>query len=452
MSNRWNVYIPLVKQGETSQQQLLHVYSEPYLFGNDTDDILKKIHSEQKAINKSLNPIVSNLRRIALYQSACIAASAVKRLGLKKPRCAFYQWFKPQAWLEHQRLYPGREIPCIEGNSAELGLALVLLASGANSKHTRIIATGRLSEETLDKDNEQDTRIAPIGFLKEKLEILLEEFISNKEEIICFIPHSISPENTSNIEYNNEIQALIAKLANNNIKVIAIEFLSQAATYLKAHKAAYTSKDKILRWFICLLAPLLLSISTGYLWWKNHPISMQFVNSETDSNPFLICLDSLTAKPLANGAIPILYSNNTIEVIGWKVKLSDPTNWDNFFQKTLGFQGYYLAVASISEHSPPAIHAIQENTSFTRKQAGELWEKRWQFKLPEGETEEENVLILLAQRHAPFYPEQILSGLEQKNGLNAKAEYIKQHSTSSLEFWFQIQKGESLCSKENSYF
>jgi hypothetical protein len=181
------VLIPIVKPGTndsakslSADDQLINVYTQPYTFGDDIDN---------QAIDKDWDRVAATLRKVnpVLYRSGSVAAGAVRKLGLKRPKVAFYQWFKPQAWLEQQRLYSSYPEYLSEGNSAELGLALVLLMAASGSPYRYVIATGSLGGQT-QLIRERDVKVLPVSQLEKKLTWLDNKLskVSSREIKICY--------------------------------------------------------------------------------------------------------------------------------------------------------------------------------------------------------------------------------------------------------------------------
>ncbi|MDY6994801.1 MAG: hypothetical protein SVR94_19620, partial [Pseudomonadota bacterium] len=163
MNSRRSVFIPLVERSFASEGHLLEVYTERATAEDNYND--------SKALDKDWDPVAMYLRKVGLYRMGCIAASAVRKLGLKKNKTSIYQWFKPQAWLEQQRLHAAYPERIIEGHSCELGLALLLLM-GATQTNTAqyVIATGALSSQA---QREHDVQVLPVSNLTQKLQLVI---------------------------------------------------------------------------------------------------------------------------------------------------------------------------------------------------------------------------------------------------------------------------------------
>ncbi len=175
MSQQSLVCIPVLTKEGTHSGQLVEVYAKPYGSGDDVEDA--------KAIKRELDRVAAPLRPAGLYNAGCQAANSVRKLGLKPPWLALYQWWYRQASVEQQRLHLVQgQLPkewCqslggsnIEGRSAELGLALALLLSASNARQQCLIATGQLGGQPGGPFESREVQIEPINSLPEKLRLV----------------------------------------------------------------------------------------------------------------------------------------------------------------------------------------------------------------------------------------------------------------------------------------
>ncbi|MCP4699080.1 MAG: hypothetical protein GY862_19840 [Gammaproteobacteria bacterium] len=405
-----------------------------------------------------------------LYNPGYAAAKAVRKLGLKRPRCALHQWLRPSAWFEWQRLHSLARPENVEGDSAELGMALVLLMGASGSREHTVIATGKLDGKIFSGDRQNDTRIAPVGSLKEKLELVLRDFPETPaaEKTLFFIPGQVSPQDPAPAGENREIQEVIGKLRERRIEVMPVEFLSDAARTLKAYKAGYTFWDRVLKWLFCVLLPILLICLGSVLGygkgWADRALEMRFVPGDNviapHAEPFVVCRNGEIYEYLAlekdeDGFVPILYPDETL---GWRVRIGESAGMDALLHEHIGYQGYYVAMANVSEFSRTYIKAAEDEYHRpVRIAPGELWEWRWTFQLPAGRQQEENVLILLAQRHAPFNSDIMhkalaayLADFSADDNVSphfdaARAFIIRSLAPGTVGFPFRIAAGEREC-------
>jgi hypothetical protein len=163
----YNVLIPIVELGDDKPANnfLLRAYSS----------IERDAAKDAQASDIGIEPVAFSLMTCRLANAGMNALGAVRKLGLRKPKLAFYQWFKPQASINQQRLYCTDVKGPNNTGSAELGLALALLMGAVNTKNANIIATGRLApkldgEAELTRD--RDAKIYPVGSVESKLRLL----------------------------------------------------------------------------------------------------------------------------------------------------------------------------------------------------------------------------------------------------------------------------------------
>jgi hypothetical protein len=196
MNKRYMVFIPLIDQSDNSaNHELLEVYSDICRFGEDAAAGLST-EEKEAAYKRGLGPIAARFLRITLHNSAQTAVEAVRKMHLPKPYCAFYQWLKPQVWLERQRLCPS-PVSAAEGDSAELGLAAILLASAGSSKERQFIATGKLRTQG---PKPHDVEVLPVSGTAEKLQFILHSLCNKATK-----QHLNYQINCSYVLYNFEL-------------------------------------------------------------------------------------------------------------------------------------------------------------------------------------------------------------------------------------------------------
>lgn len=416
------VLIPIVKPGNNDvaesssiNDQLIEVYTQPYTFGDDTDN---------RAIDKDWDRVAATLRKAKLYDSGCVATSAVHKLGLKKPKMAIYQWLKPQAWLEKQRLYLSYPEYSVEGNSAELGLALVLLMAASGSPYRQVIATGALRGKNGQTQllREHDVKVWPVGKLEEKLKLVIQKVekgeLLRDKNLLFFIPKYYNQGETRiEVESLPEVQTLRAL----GIQVVPIEWLSEAAEQLKADTARYLPQDLILKWFIITLLVISLSWSS-WVGWRDRAIEMEFLkprNTFTFAEPYLVC--DIKNQPLEKAHNPVEIKRNketylvpTINsTLGWQVKLGQANSFDTLLNRWMGYQGYYVAAIGVSESKilpEILIPRKKEKNGIVRIPPGENWRRYVKIKEVPNTTV---ILILVAQRYEPIDSDEIIDSIKQ---------------------------------------
>jgi hypothetical protein len=457
------VLIPIVKlrnndavESSATNDQLIEVYTQPYTFGDDTDN---------QAIDKGWDRVAVTLRQInqVLYRSGGVAAGMVRKFGLKRPRMAFYQWLKPQAWLEQQRLYSSAPKELSEGNSAELGLALVLLMAASGSPYRQVIATGALSGQT-QLIRERDVEVQPVNNLVEKFKLVIQQVEEGKlprdKNLLFFIPKYYDQKKTKRVEVESlpEVQTLRTL----GIQVVPIEWLSEAAEKLKTNTARYLPQDLILKWFI--IALLLVSLSwVSWVEWRDRAIEMEFLkpnNSFTFAEPYLVC--DIKNQPLEKVHNPIEIKRNKVthfvpvinSALGWQVKVGQADNFDTLLSQWLGYQGYYVAAILLSESEMEIITSRKkEESGIVRIRSGEDWRRYVTFE--DGPDNTTVILILVAQRHKPINSSKLTTSIEQfrqtittnavEPDIRAKTDFILSQFPGGLIFRFKTVEEKLEC-------
>jgi hypothetical protein len=427
MEKQQRVLIPVVGSDPT-KNQLIEVYTTPYVF--ETDPV-----TEQRAIDKDWDRVVVHLRQAKLYHAGCIAVGAVRKLGLPKPKLAIYQWFKPQAWLERQRVHVYPEDIPIEGHSAELGLALLLLTSASHSTvHHLIIATGALSRQIIQA---QDVKVLPVSQLAEKCERVIHYVRQNpSQKILFFTPCYDETDNA--VEKMPEIQAL----HNLGITVLPIARLSEAVKALEIKHTGYLTHDRILRNLIAVFVITFFIIGLYWILWCQRAIEVNYVSGNatmTRREPFLVCSTQGEYYYQTIRTHTITSMVPTGGNLGWKIKVGSAHSFDAWLSHWFHYQGYYVANILIPQFSEPQV-ILQDNN---RVQPGEILSGSWDL----SDKIELKTLIFIAQR-CPFNPVKIQNTIqkfrkkeafsdETKTNMTAATNFILSQFRNGLKFIFQ---------------
>ncbi len=459
MKTRRTAFIPIVELGSkflassgNTRSRLLEVYSEQSRFSDALSD--------GKARDKNWDPIIAPLLPHKLYPAGLNAVGKVRKFGLKKPFAAFYQWFKPQAWIEQQRLRCADGQGPTEGSSAELGLALALLMGAAGSKEMHVIATGRLAPKLAGEalhNKDFDVKIYPVGSLLEKLRLVRELANAGKlpgAPLRFFIPDTgYAAGNTAvPVREHGEMQQLITELAALNVQVIPIAWLSEAANILKIGKARVLFLDQMLRGLLAV-SIIVLAGWSSYVWWRDRPIELVFLPD--GEGPFIACVKKLEPRVIAtfigyyDKAVKPAICNYepcipTHSVLAWKLKAGSNTGVDAELHQRTFFDGYYVAQIMLSEKSPHQI-LIPHNVNGEPKRIvpGTVWESGFGL----NDVEELNAMVLLAQRHEPFNQAELRTALEkmEQKSIPSLVDFTAQLAPASEYFVFHSKKQLSLC-------
>lgn len=421
VSERRLVFIPIVAPGAglgafqpgrsaaLNGARLIEVYSQRYTAG---DEERRKL--DEKALDKDWDRVAAPLRKIGLYQAGCAAASAVHKLGLKRPRTALYQWLKPQAWIEGQRLHSFSPQGPTEGSSAELGLAVTLLMSAAGAPHRHAFATGVLSHNPGPRTN--DVEILPVGRLPEKLDLVIQHLTEQglpstprKRKLLFFTPTHFEQNGVTTPVKD---LAGVQELSRLGVEVVPVAWLSEVARTLHAHKSRYLFQDRLLQLLAGGLV-LLGLLGAGWSWWRHAPIPLAYLPASPEAaaaEPFEVCFTEHGGYyPLALGQAGVVHTIPVNATLGWKVKVGAADSLAARLGAWLGHAGYYVAQVMIAESSPAKVITprLSGEDQGVRIPPGHPWE--WAWKL--SDRAESNGLVLLAQRHAPFDPDELRNRL-----------------------------------------
>lgn len=403
----------------TVESKLVEVYAEPNPLGKDSAGAdsteARRVWStyESKANDKCWDPIAAPLRLSspALYKAGCTAVNAVRKLRLSRPIFGIFQFFRPSAAIDTQRLYALTAWGPTEGRSAELGLALALVSSICGVRHRVIVATGALSSTVLSTAStpllrSDDVKIHPVAQIREKLGALaadikdgaFREIAGNKELLV------LAPRYYKHADRDMEVSKIaeVSTLRELGVKVVTINWLSDATHVLKAYQLQYLAQDRVSQ----ILIGVLFIMSLGFfVWtgWRNAEIPMQFIPATRHAlraEPFEVCTMGNKQFALPIRTISLVPSLPVTAIIGWKTVIGKPSSLNAIVTKALAFEGYYVAIIVVSEYSPITIdYARIENTTVPiRVRPGDTYQGWIQL----NERAETNALILMAQRHAPF--------------------------------------------------
>lgn len=380
-----SVFIPLVELSDENSQ-LLEVYAVNQRFG--------ATESDDQAIDRNYNITAFPLNDVGLFSVGTDVVKKLCKLTLKPPRWSIYQYFNKNAWIEQQRLNTGSaNFTNCEGSSAELGLVIALLLNGSNTPFRYAIATGNLKGENR-KNN--DLAIGAVGSVPEKLDLIIQKRKNGAlpdGHLFCFTPIHYTKEGEL-----HEVAKLtqIEELAQLNIDVKPIEWLSDAQKILKADTTKYLTKEKQRMGVLAVLACLAL-IFTLYLSWLNNPIPIDILlppNLQADNNknePFLIC----AGRNKTDGKFEPLKRDGEIPIVPLFAK--ENIKYNNsvglYFQilQTIFSDGYYVLPVFLGELTGYQPHPVIEVS------AKEILKKQWFFK-ENPEKKELQRLILLINR------------------------------------------------------
>jgi hypothetical protein len=421
MSTRRTVHIPIVRPGgrgaahDAAEDRLIEVYTQHYAF----DPLTKQEEeagreSDARARDKDWDRVAAPLRKVGLYQAGCAAASAVRKLGIRQPLTALYQRISRLAWIEGQRLQPAGARGPSEGQSAELGLALVLLMCASGSPHRQIIATGALGGQphgVLDDDVE----VLPVGSLPEKLRLVstLAQHgglpgVGSGTEVLFFTPRRFEHDGLW-----SEVAALpeVARLKEMGVRVVPVERLSEAAAELKALRARHLFHDRLAQ---AIVAGALLVTLAVYGWsaLQQQPIAMTFLpggGAALDPEPFQACFTpDGNFYPIPLERAGLARSIPVGETVGWRVQVGEAENGRKGLAGWFVPEHYYLAQVMVSERSRAKVIVPQwAGTDVVTIPPGGVWEWAWQL----NDRTENNGLVLLAQAEKPFDPDALRAAL-----------------------------------------
>jgi hypothetical protein len=446
---------------------------------------LKNIPAD-KVADLRLAPVAAPLLEANLFDSGCIAAMAVRRLGVPPPALALWQRLRGSigqqtksswSWVEGRRLYAAGAIPD-RAESSELALALALMLPAAGFRGV-VMATGSLSEPQYPAEQQHhgpgvrvsqqleqpagqqeqperrnlpdtDTLVHPVDGLPEKLAKLAEEArmrsLGNRDRPggICFTPLEAAPGQA--VETLPEAR----DLQDAGVRLLPVRSLQQAATHLECKTWRLLPGDWII-W--ALLVGLLV---TGAFWaWRAWPIPLAFERgggAAGYTEPFIACLsqDQRYTRPEPIGRRDGIARIAAGQKLAWIIQVGKPDAWDAPLLQFLDPSGYYLLFAMVyadgsielQDHTP-AGRQRPGNPPF-RAAAGMSW-SQW-IQIPTEAAAGEANLVILARRDRPFDTRSLRQGLdalrldERNDRVNPAVNYLQAQAPGFLDF--QLERSD----------
>jgi len=420
---RRSVYVPVVRlrgrPGDPVETGVCTLWCEQAPVGEPPRDV-------PSDADKRLAPVAAPLLNAQLFESGCVAAMAVRKLGLAPAPLAVWQRLRPHAWLEARRLFAADAIPRL-GHSAELGLALALLLPSA--RYTGVVmASGSLSGESRQL-RDRDVAVHPVGDLGQKLGELLDRcpaLLAGARGGLCFTP--LTDDQGRPVA---EL-AVFERLCEQGIEVVPIGWLSEAVTRLSCGRVPFLLADRIILAAVVTLGLGLVAGGAAWLW-RDYPIPLAFERGGGQAaarEPYLACITAdgrhTVPRPIPRqGPIPLLGSD---QKLAWTVRVGTPGAWDARLLRAFGAAGYHLLFAVVSADGR---RVLADQTPAGGGQAsspaygaapGEPWEQ-W-LQIPQDLGEGESALVILARRDRGFDAAALDRGLDALAGPSHGADFV----------------------------
>ena len=382
--SRTDIYIPILDLKGTDHS-LINVYCQQQYFGETAMDDM--------AIDKDWDVTAAQLRKYNLYEDGLLAVNRVRKLELKKPLFAVFQYFRKYSYLDNQRLYSAHVFHA-EGDSAQLGLALALLLNVSDSKVTSVIATGKLCRDTRENPkHKNDTAVEEVGGIEKKLALVLSKRksgdLGSAPSLFCFTPVYLDANKQEKIA----TLPIVKDLAEVGIVVKPIAWLSDAAKILLANTTRYLLWDTL-----CLSVLVTLLLFGMYSVWWHNPINIKIMSGDHHKDePFLVCtsVDQVSYYDLKReGGIPVfplLSQQNENVNVGLGITLKP--------EKSFLTSYYYTVFIHIGEKT--GIHIIDKQASggqaITATDEAPPLSMYWPM-VEENSLAEDNVILVAFQR------------------------------------------------------
>lgn len=439
---RHTVLIPLVQRNSTTGD-LLEIYCEARLPS-----------AEQKVEREiGMNPVTEALRAINLQKQGREAFAATEKL---LPAHAKQQFNLEARKISHSNFPDHANID--EGDSAGLGIALVLLMNAGNcTSNSVVIASGAIKVNP--GDERFDVDIVKVNYLDQKFTAALAK--SALTDSVFFVPQA-NVDNDGALLESEPAKGLNDK----GIRIIPVATLREAADYLGIvipesspdeedksilqYAAVIKTKNRFriygavaaALFLLCLIAWFVVSRPSAQ---QSHA-SIRFLADSAPyvESPFIVCnpnsrfpnYKKLTVSGLAPQA-------SVKDILGWRIQI-DAANKSNAAKAS-----YFLLSAFVGEQSGLRLLLVNKKGDFQISlPVGKHWSREHQLDGLDGKAEA-GVLVFLANA-APFDTDALS---EQFNAKFASAPYkvdlaqafLKQQADISLIYFFDMTEQPSVC-------
>lgn len=264
----YSVFLPVVGKNE-----LLEVYSTTGKADTDT-------WADASRISKTVAPLRT---QPALLLAGEAAMKAAGHHGLKSPWSL--RTHPGQDYFSSQRLrLTGHTTAKIDGQSAQLGLALLLLLAPSRSPHRHFIATGCI--DTTPSDRAHDPRIVSVNHVREKLALVLE--LAQRGDGSLRVPESrgllfFTPTHVQEDGKDLAVKDLpeVEQLEHFNIFVKPVAYLSDAVKRLHAERArSHWTGKQIAAFGGGMISFLLFCVWLFYWLWMHSKIDIDIESAE----------------------------------------------------------------------------------------------------------------------------------------------------------------------------
>lgn len=414
-----------------------------------------------------LDPRIALLRDWDLYTPGAIALGAVARLPLNRSRSVLAQRLWPGAPPTTLTVSNGAEtrgLAEINGQSAELGLALAWLMHASQSRTRVAIATGGLARDTGPHNaHSDDVAVLPVGGLVQKIDALRQTLREQRggdfgRDVLFFVPTKIKDGRDTLVVHAAEFQALKDDFRGEGvgIEVRPVGTLGQAARALGITRLVTTPAERWLNaGIVALVVALLLGIATYT--WLGARLPLMFndiavADGSTVVSPARAIYDRSSGQfrlqkvCLGTGRLPVFAPGDSV-VLRAGAQSGVPPG------------GIYFAVVGISERSGLKVFPSETFAGPTTVGAGESAPSRpatgpgeIALVIPVSGPEERNKLIVLARRAFPIDTadlrrrlEEVLTGKPEAERINSVVAYLAHRYPGYLDYSFLSAKEDVTC-------
>lgn len=401
-----------------------------------------------------------------LYQSGATAMSAVRRLRLGSVGVGRLRMLRGQPIPGYLSLQNAADIAGLDpanSRSAELGLALALIAYCGQSQATAIAATGQLETTArLGQAVDRSVKVEPVGRLAAKIAAVADnveaQALGARTGRLCFyLPARTEDGAETLVAYAGELERLrrVCALQGGTLDVCPVETLNDAVVHLGIRGIQPTPADRMIATGLGVGALALI----GWVAWAsfvNAPMRLVFedivlADGNKVHSPLRATFEqergAFVMSPACLGpqATPVYRSG---EMLVLRAAVRNSGTWNGLLS------GHQFIVVGVSERSgvkvlppvafAPPLHDVDAGVSL----AGETLS----VALPIEGPPERTKLVVLSKRGSPFDAAQVRKTIEEATAgkienerINAATAALTRLAPGYIDYTFRSAEGDVSC-------
>jgi hypothetical protein len=257
----------------------------------------------------------------------------------------------------------------------------------------------------------------------------------------------------------------VAELQRLGLRVCPVATLGEAAAAVgidlkkwRQGLLGWQRAKRIARWALAA-AGLALAAAGGLAAWAvTGPVPLHWeARPSGEAQPFIVCRHTSGQKGIYAEIrrdarqIPVAPADKRL---GWRVRVGKDGESQSLPYRIasglFGYQGVHLMAVVIGKKTGVGENyntVFRPDENAGRMQPGRAWSGSVNF--DKDNTEEENLLVVIAQRIRPFAIAELKSELGKNVDFERIKQYLSEHADGSLPFFFETRSGVSPCAADS---